>query len=232
MVFSSPEFLFLYLPVTFLLYFMIPPKFLKWRNLVLFVTSLIFYGWGEPLYVFLMIFTILVDYIGGYFVDKYKESDKKRAKWVMIVTIVINLGILGFFKYYDFFADTLRLIPGLGGIPRLGLNLPIGISFYTFQALSYVIDVYRSDAKVQKNPVAFGTYVTLFPQLIAGPIVRYCDVDDMLRERTESVALFASGVRTFLAGLAKKIFLANVAGSMWEAYKIVQIGRASCRERV
>ena len=223
MVFSSLEFLFLYLPVMLLLYFMVPKKHLMWRNLVLLVTSLIFYGWGEPVYVFLMMATIAVDYVCGYLVGIYREDNPKAAKQVLIASIIINLGILGFFKYYNFFIDNLKLIPGLGFLPTLDLELPIGISFYTFQALSYVIDVYRGDGSVQKNVAAFGAYVTLYPQLIAGPIVRYHDVDEMLRKRSETVMLFASGMRTFCAGLAKKILLANVAGQMWNGYLAVPV---------
>ena len=225
MVFSSLEFLFLFLPVTLIMYFLVPPKFLKWRNLVLFVTSLIFYGWGEPIYVFLMLFTIFVDYVCGYYVNKYRDTDTKKAKFVLILSIVINIGLLGFFKYYDFFITNLRVIPGLGNLPLLGLELPIGISFYTFQALSYVFDIYLRTAKVQTNFVSFGSYVTLFPQLIAGPIVRYQDVDDMLRERKETIALAASGIRTFLAGLGKKIFLANMAGQMWTTFSSVPVSQ-------
>ncbi|MHC1696404.1 MAG: MBOAT family protein [Eubacteriales bacterium] len=223
MVFSSLEFLFLYLPVTLLLYFAVPKKYLKWRNVVLLITSLIFYGWGEPVYVFLMISTIIVDYICGYFIDKFLDTQPGKAKGMLIAAIVINLGILGIFKYYDFIVGNLRLLPGLGGLPLLGLELPIGISFYTFQALSYVLDVYRRDARVQKNVATFGAYVTLYPQLIAGPIVRYQDVDDMLRRREESIALFSSGVRTFLAGFAKKILLANIAGQIWSAQSAVPL---------
>ena len=214
MVFSNLEFLFAYLPLTLLVYFVVP---MKWRNVWLLLISLVFYGWGEPVYVFLMIFTIIVDHISGFYVDKYLETDKRKSKHVMIIAIVINLAILGFFKYYDFIAANLRLIPGLGGVPVLGIELPIGISFYTFQSLSYVIDVYRKDARVQKNLASFGAYVTLYPQLIAGPIVRYQDVDDQLREREHSKALFASGVRTFVAGMAKKVLLADVAGKLWES---------------
>lgn len=224
MVFSSLEFLFLYFPITLLLYFLIPPKFLKWRNVILLVMSLIFYGWGEPLYVFLMIFTIIIDYICGYYVDKYRETSPNVSKRILILAVVINLGILGFFKYCDFFITNLRMIPGLENLPLLNIGLPIGISFYTFQALSYVLDVYRLDAKVQKNIASFGAYVTLFPQLIAGPIVRYQDVDDMLRERDENATLFASGIRTLMAGMGKKIILANIAGSMWESYLAVPDG--------
>ena len=218
MVFSSLEFLFLFLTVTLLIYFIVP---LKLRNIVLLLVSLVFYGWGEPVYVFLMIFTIIVDYIFGLLVEKgLKKDDKRFAKRSMVAAIVINLTILGFFKYYDFFVSNLRLIPGLSGLPLLGLSLPIGISFYTFQALSYVIDVYRMDTGAQHNIAAFGAYVTLYPQLIAGPIVRYKDVDDQLIEREHSVPLFAEGVRTFIAGMGKKILLANMAGQLWETLKL------------
>ena len=217
MVFSSLEFLFLFLTSTLLIYFLVP---LKLRNIVLLLFSLVFYGWGEPRYVFLMIFTIIVDYIFGLLVERgLRKDDRKFAKRSMIAAIVINLSILGFFKYYDFFVSNLRLIPGLSDLPLLGIGLPIGISFYTFQALSYVIDVYRMDTGAQKSLAAFGAYVTLYPQLIAGPIVRYKDVDDQLTEREHSIPLFAEGTRTFIAGMAKKILLANMAGQLWETLK-------------
>jgi len=220
MVFSSLEFLYLYLPATLLMYYIVPARYLKWRNVVLFLTGLIFYGWGEPVYVFLMLFTIFVDYLGGYYVDRFRNSGEEgRAKAVLVISIVINISILGFFKYYDFFVSNLRHIPGLENLPLLHLGLPIGISFYTFQALSYVIDVYRRDANVQKNFTSVGAYVVLFPQLIAGPIVRYFDVDEMMRSRKETVALFASGVRTFIAGLAKKVIFANMAGELWAVFR-------------
>ncbi|MBR5453351.1 MAG: MBOAT family protein [Clostridia bacterium] len=211
MVFSSLEFLFLYLPISLIIYFAVPFRI---RNLVLLAVSLLFYGWGEPLYVFLMAGTIAIDYAAGYILEK----NRQRGKLIVALTVVINLLILGFFKYYDFFIENIRLIPGLSGLKPMGLTLPIGISFYTFQALSYVIDVYRGDAKVQKSLAAFGAYVTLFPQLIAGPIVRYKDVDDQLREREHSVCLFASGLRTLIAGLSKKVLLANTAGAMWDSF--------------
>ena len=214
MVFSSLEFIFVFLASVLAVYYLVPPKA---RNIVLLLFSLVFYGWGEPVYVFLMIATITVDYICGYIIGRDLDSKPKRAKVTLIVSIVITLALLGVFKYYDFFAGTLNSLLGRGVFPTLGLTLPIGISFYTFQALSYVIDVYRRDARVQKNIAAFGTYVTLFPQLIAGPIVRYADVDDQLRERTHSLTLFASGCRTFICGLAKKILLANAAGAMWNS---------------
>ena len=219
MVFSSLEFLFVFLPVTLLVYFCVPHKV---RNLVLLLFSLLFYGWGEPLYVFLMIFTIVIDYLGGYFVGRWQDEKPRAAKAVLIASILINLGMLGFFKYYDFFVVNLSRIPWFSSLRPLGLALPIGISFYTFQSLSYVIDVYRRETNAQKNILAFGTYVTLFPQLIAGPIVRYRDVDDQLTCRRESVALFASGVRTFLCGLGKKVLLANAAGQIFDGLKEAQ----------
>ena len=221
MVFSSLEFLLLYLSVTFLIYFAVP---LRARNIVLLAVSLVFYGWGEPKYVFLMMFTIAVDYIFGLLVERARlRRDTRGAKAALIAAIVINLAILGFFKYYNFFVSNLRLIPGLDSIPLLGEGLPIGISFYTFQALSYVIDVYRMDTAAQKNIASFGAYVTLYPQLIAGPIVRYKDVDDQLTVREHSVPLFAEGTRTFIAGLCKKVLLANTAGQLWEYFRDVPV---------
>ncbi len=211
MLFSSLEFLFGFLPITLLLYFLVPRKA---RNLILLIVSLFFYGWGEPRYVFLMIFTILFDYACGFVVGTYREKNDRIARAFLILSIVVSLGFLGFFKYYDFFAANLNRLPFLN-LPLLELSLPIGISFYTFQIMSYVIDVYRGDARMQKNPIMVGAYVTLFPQLIAGPIVRYQDVDDQLSTREESAAKFASGLRTFLAGLGKKVLLANTAGELW-----------------
>ena len=220
MVFSSLEFLLLYLSVTLLIYFTVP---LRARNVVLLAVSLIFYGWGEPRYVFLMVFTIVIDYIFGLAVEKCRENGRtKGAKCVLVAAVIVNLAILGFFKYYNFFVSNLRLIRGLDWLSPLdNLELPIGISFYTFQALSYVIDVYRMDTAAQKNIASFGAYVTLYPQLIAGPIVRYKDVDDQLASREHSIPLFAEGTRTFIAGLCKKVLLANTAGMLWEYFRAV-----------
>jgi len=212
MLFSSLEFLFLYLLITLPLYFILP---LRWRNVALLAVSLVFYGWGEPLYVFLMVFTIALDYFFGMIVGRYREE--KRGRIALGAAICINLAILAFFKYFDFFVINLSKLPFLSGLEPLGIEMPIGISFYTFQALSYVIDVYRGDTAAQKNPVTFGAYVTLFPQLIAGPIVRYKDVEDQLSEREHSVYLAASGARTFMCGLAKKVLIANVAGALWQS---------------
>ena len=215
MLFSSLEFLYLYLPLTLLLYFAVP---LRWRNLVLLAVSLVFYGWGEPVYLFLMVFTIAVDYAAGLLIE-HSGDNRRRARAWLIAAIVINLGLLAFFKYSDFVLDNLRAIPTLSGLPHLGVPLPIGISFYTFQALSYVIDVYRREVAAQRDPVAFGTYVTLFPQLIAGPIVRYSDVDAQLTDRSHSVTMLSGGVRTFICGLAKKVLLANTAGELWASVR-------------
>ena len=207
MVFSSLIFLFAYLAVTLVLYYVVP--FMA-RNAVLFAVSLVFYGWGEPKYIVVMLFSILVAYIFGFFVGKYRESAPKKARTYLIVSVILNLSALLFFKYANFFIENLALIPGLGGLePIEGLKLPVGISFYTFQIMSYTIDVYRGDARVQRRIVPFGTYVTLFPQLIAGPIVRYSDVDEQLTYRKETVDKFASGVQRFCAGLAKKVLLAD-----------------------
>ena len=219
MTFSSLEFIFLYFAVTIMVYFIVPIHF---RNVVLLIVSLAFYGWGEPIYVTIMLVSIIVDYICGYFAGKYREINKKKARRFVIASAMINLSILGFFKYYTFIIQNLQLLPFafLKKIPLLAnIKLPIGISFYTFQTMSYTIDIYRGDAKVQRNIASFGAYVTLFPQLIAGPIVRYQDVDDQLRSRPHNIALFASGMRTFLCGMAKKILLANCAGAMWEGFK-------------
>ncbi|MBR2721438.1 MAG: MBOAT family protein [Clostridia bacterium] len=216
MVFSSLVFLFAYLPLTLLCYYVVPRK---WRNLVLFVVSLAFYGWGEPIYILLMLASVTMAYGFGFFIEKYRETDQKRAKRMMILSIAVNLSFLLFFKYYNFFAANLSLLP-LIHIPTIeGLRLPIGISFYTFQIISYTIDLYRRDCKLQKNYIAFGTYVSLFPQLIAGPIVRYHDVDEQLSGRRETVTDFSLGIRRFCCGLAKKILLGDTLALGYEYYK-------------
>ena len=212
MVFSSLLFLFLYLPIVLILYYICPRK---WRNLLLFVVNLVFYGWGEPVYVTLMIFSTIVDYTCGYFINKYRETNKKKAKIFLVLSVCVNLSLLGFFKYAGFLADTLSYLPFLN-IPSLKIPLPIGISFYTFQTMSYSIDVYRGDAPVQKNIITFGTYVSLFPQLIAGPIVRYKDVAYQLDHRRETLDQFTKGVCVFCVGLAKKVLIANQMGALWD----------------
>ncbi len=211
MVFSSLTFWFFYLPCVLLIYYAVPKKV---RNIALFVVSLFFYGWGEPVLVLLMLFTILVNYVAGLLIDK-STGNRSRQKLWLILSVVINLGLLVFFKYSGMIVETLNLLPFVN-IAFEAPSLPIGISFYTFQAMSYTIDVYKEDTKVQKSPLILGTYVTLFPQLIAGPIVRYKDVEDQMTNRKETIEKFASGVVLFLCGLAKKVLLANQFAAMWQ----------------
>ena len=215
MVFSSLIFLFAYLPLVLGIYYLIPTRF---RNPFLLFANLIFYGWGEPVYILLMGVCTLVNFACGYGIDKYRE-DKRKAKVFLILSIVISLGLLGIFKYTGFVASLLKLLPGLGGIMVPIIPLPVGISFYTFQSMSYTVDVYRRQARVQKNFVSFATYVSLFPQLIAGPIVRYRDVQEQLDERRESLAQFASGIKVFVVGLAKKVLIANALGQVWDVLR-------------
>ena len=210
MVFSSLLFLFYFLPLVLGLYYLVPRPF---KNLILFVMSLLFYAWGEPVYIVLMIFSSVVDYSHGLLIDKYRHSPNK-ARWFVVSSVLINLGLLGFFKYADFFVMNLNALPWFE-ISPLNLPLPIGISFYTFQTMSYSIDVYRGDAPAQRNFIAFAAYVALFPQLIAGPIVRYKTIADQLLGRTESVDQFALGVKRFVTGLGKKVLLANNIGMLW-----------------
>ena len=220
MVFSSLLFLFRYLPFVLVLYFICPKKL---RNLLLFVVSLIFYAWGEPIYVVLMIFSTLVDYTHGLLVAHYKAAGNTRAaKLVVASSMIINLALLGFFKYYDFLAGTVNSLIGTT-LPLTGVALPIGISFYTFQTMSYTIDVYRGDAEPQKNIISFGAYVALFPQLIAGPIVAYKTVADQLNCRHEDTDKFAYGIKRFTAGLGKKVLLANSAGVIWDTIKVMDM---------
>ena len=203
MLFSSIPFLYWFLPAVIICYFLVP-KALK--NTVLLVFSLIFYAWGEPKYVFLMIATIALFYGCGLAIHK-AQTQKWKKVWLS-VSVVTGLGLLAVFKYADFFVSSFNAATGLS-VPLLRLALPIGISFYTFQSLSYTIDVFRGEVPVQKNPISFGAYVTLFPQLIAGPIVRYIDVARELDNRTHSWDDIAQGLRRFLIGLGKKILVAD-----------------------
>ena len=213
MVFSSILFLFYFLPFVLVLYFLSPRKY---KNMVLFLSSLMFYSWGEPKYIWIMIFSTVLDYTCGILVNFYKlKGQLKKSKIWLLVSIVVNLGFLGFFKYSDFIIENLNNLFNLG-IPLLGITLPIGISFYTFQTMSYTIDVYRGDTKVQNNIISFGTYVTLFPQLIAGPIVRYQTVAEEIDNRIESYELFGEGLKRFIIGLGKKVLLANGIGIIWD----------------
>ena len=221
MVFSSLYFLFLYLPIVLFLYYITP---LKWRNLLLLLVNLVFYAWGEPVYILIMFLSIGIDYTHGMLVEKYKRRGNDRgARWAVASSVIFNLALLFFFKYWDFVAGSLQAI-GFSFMPKLGLSLPIGISFYTFQTMSYTIDVYRGDTRAQRSIINFGTFVTLFPQLIAGPIIKYKDLGDQIDQRTCSTDKFASGVQTFMVGMAKKVLIANNVGMLWESYKAMALG--------
>jgi len=212
MLFSSIPFAFYFLPAVLVLYFAVPFRF---KNAVLLAFSLFFYGWGEPVYLILMALSICMGYLFGRLIDKYRGTP--RAKLFMILSVVISLGLLGWFKYADFAVQNLNAL-GLS-LPLPKVALPIGISFYTFQILSYTIDVYRGNVESQKSLVDFGAYVSMFPQLIAGPIVRYSDVVRQLKSRTHSVEKASLGVRRFIVGLAKKVLIANQLGQLVELYR-------------
>lgn len=224
MVFSNSIFLIRFLPAVLLIYFA-APRIL--RNAILFVASLIFYAWGEPVYVVLMIFSTVVDYTHGILVESnLKKGNRARARYFVIESMVINLALLGFFKYADFLIGNVNALFG-SEIPLLHLALPIGISFYTFQTMSYTVDVYRGQAKVQRNIISFGAYVALFPQLIAGPIVQYKTVAEELDSRKENCDLFASGVMKFMCGFGKKVLLANNIGMLWDTVSSMAPGDTS-----
>lgn len=209
MVFSSVIFLFLFLPFVLILHFTVPFKF---KNIILLIFSLIFYAWGEPRYVFLMILSILINYGYGIWIDRTGNSDKKRV-YILASAITVNIGLLGFFKYANFAVDVvnsaLHTNFHLQAIP-----LPIGISFYTFHALSYLIDIYRRQEQGQRNLFKLSLYITFFPQLVAGPIIRYNDVAKQLNQRLFSSAKFVDGIQRFILGLSKKILLANPLGAV------------------
>lgn len=210
MIFSSLTFLLLFLPVVLIAYFAMPNRTLK--NLILFSASILFYAWGEPIYVVLILFSTLNDYVFSLMVQKEKDNgNSKKAKGYFVTSLVINIGILSFFKYSGFVISNLNNILGMS-IPSHDLPLPIGISFYTFQTMSYSIDVYFGHIKAQKRFLTLATYVALFPQLIAGPIVRYITVEDELENRKESLELAANGARRFIIGLGKKVIIANQMG--------------------
>ena len=221
MVFSTPIFLFYFLVLTLLVYYLVPRKL---RNGVLLISSLFFYYWGEQLYVSIMFLSTAIDYVHGLLVERCKARDNDRgARMAVASSIVFNLALLLFFKYWDFLAGSLQAV-GLTFMPVLNIHLPIGISFYTFQTMSYTIDVYRGDTRAQRSIINFGTFVTLFPQLIAGPIIKYKDLGDQIDQRTCSTDKFASGVQTFMVGMAKKVLIANNVGMLWESYKAMALG--------
>ena len=212
MLFSSISFLYYFLPCVLVLYFLVPRHF---KNVILLITSLYFYAWGEPRLVLLMLVTIAIGYVLGILIEK----DAEHKKLYLILAIVSFLGALAYFKYANFFVDNFNQVTGLS-IPLVRVALPIGISFYTFQILSYNIDVYRGEVKAQRNPIDLAAYITMFPQLIAGPIVRYKDVAVQLESREHNISKVADGIRRFVFGLSKKILIANVLGEMCEGFRL------------
>ena len=213
MLFSSIPFLYYFLPVVLILYFLAPKKL---KNVVLLASSLVFYGWGEPKYVVLMIASIVIGYVSGLMIEAFNQ--KKAAKAFLILSVIINLGFLGYFKYTDFFIENFNAVTGMS-VPLLRIALPIGISFYTFQILSYTVDVYRGDVPAQKNFINLAAYITMFPQLIAGPIVRYSHIAKELEHRVHSFENFSLGIRRFVLGLGKKILIANTLGELCDIFK-------------
>ena len=225
MVFSSLFFLYIFLPVSLLLYFVMPT--LKWKNIILMILSLLFYAWGEPVWVLLLIFSALMDYVNGLIIGRYRGQ--WQAKAALVASLVGNLGILCAFKYMRFFLDNLGLLIGTH-IPGMEFALPIGISFYTFQTLSYTLDVYKDEVPVQKSFSDFLLFVSLFPQLIAGPILRYAEIDAQLRDRRTTWDGFARGITRFCCGLGKKILIANYAGAVAERLLGGELSRLSGAE--
>lgn len=216
MLFSSIPFLYYFLPCVLLVYFAAPKKL---KNSVLLLASLFFYGWGEPKYLLLMLFSIMQGYIFGLLIEKSRE--RRSGKVCLAAGVVLSLAMLAYFKYADFMIANLNALTGLS-VPLLKIALPIGISFYTFQIVSYLIDVYRGEVPAQRNFVDLAAYIAMFPQLIAGPIVRYSDIAAQLGSRTHTCAGAAYGVRRFVIGLSKKILIANLLGSLASAYKTTQ----------
>lgn len=222
MVFSSLLFMFVFLPLIIFIYY-ISPRFL--RNLILIIASLIFYAWGEPIYIGIMLFTAVFDFTNGLLIEKFREK-KSISRMVLIGSLTVNLGILSFFKYYGFFASNINSFFHLN-LAFSNLPLPLGISFYSFQSMSYVVDVYLGKVKAQKNVIVYGTFVTMFPQLVAGPIVKYVDISKQIEKRKESLNLFGEGAELFILGLAKKVLLGNNIGALWSTIKALPMTEIS-----
>ena len=222
MVFSSLTFLFVFLPIVLLIYY-ISPRPLK--NFVILLFSLIFYAWGEPKFIFLIILSILINYIGALQIVK-NSSDTEKRKFIFITLLLIDISILFFFKYYGFIISSIGSLFGIDLVIR-DIPLPLGISFYTFQQISYIIDVYTKKTKVQKNLINFAAYITMFPQLIAGPIVKYNDIEGQLKNRNENLTQFSSGVHRLIIGLGKKVLLANSIGAIWSEIKVIPLNEIS-----
>ncbi len=213
MIFSSIPFLYYFLPVVLLLYFLVPKRL---KNLVLLLSSLFFYGWGEPKYVVIMVISIVVGFVLGHLIEVFRG--KGLSKVFLILSVISAICMLGYFKYMDFFITNINAVTGLS-LPLLKITLPIGISFYLFQILSYTVDVYRGTVPAQKNIIHFGAYVSCFPQLIAGPIVRYSDIAEQLSSRTHTFEKTAYGIRRFIMGLSKKVLLANALGELCDIFR-------------
>lgn len=222
MVFSSLTFLFAFLPITLLVYYLVPKKA---QNVVILISGLIFYAWGEPIYVLAMIASTFIDYTAGLLIAKYDNKPKIRTA-CLIVSLVMNLGLLGTFKYLGFLIESANAWFGLA-IPNPNLPLPIGISFFTFQSMSYTIDLYRRNIKVQKNAVSFIAFVTLFPQIVAGPIVRYEDIQNEIDNRSITEKMIGDGISRFIVGLGKKVLIANNIGALWDSVKAMEYGELS-----
>ncbi len=214
MVFSDSVFLFMFLPLTLAVYYAVPFAF---KNTVLFLTGLLFYAWGEPVYVLIMLLSTAIDYCAGRLMDRF-DSNKNIRKATLLVSVVMNLSLLGIFKYGSFFIGSVNGIFG-SAIPDPGLPLPIGISFFTFQSMSYTIDLYRRNIKVQKNFIDFAAFVTMFPQIVAGPIVRYEDVSAQLTCRRIDLRSMSDGITRFVCGMCKKVLIANSIGALWTDVK-------------
>lgn len=216
MLFSSITFLYFYLPLVLCIYFIAPKKL---KNFILLIASLVFYAWGEPRYVLIMLLSILLALVWGILIEKYRGQ--VLSKFFLGLSVFSSLGMLMLFKYADFFIYNINQVTGLS-LGLLRLTLPIGISFYTFQILSYTVDVYRGEVKAQKNLITLGTYIALFPQLIAGPIVRYSEIKKQLEERKHSIEGINTGIKRFIVGLSKKVIIANQLGELCELFKASQ----------
>lgn len=234
MVFSTSIFIYLFLPITLIIYYLMPKK---GKNLIILLSGLLFYSWGEPIYVIVMLISTMIDYFAGLIMNHF-EGRKVPRRICLIVSIVMNLGLLGIFKYSGFIAENINAIAGTQiidinnmnffGIEYLPMNmLPIGISFFTFQSMSYTIDLYLGNVKVQKNPISFAAFVTLFPQIVAGPIVRYDDVAKELDDRSITIDLIYDGIVKFIIGLSKKVLIANSIGALWTSIKATDIANVS-----
>ena len=210
MVFSSIMFIFRFLPIMFIIYYLTPNKF---KNLSLLILSLVFYSWGEPKYFIIMLLSIGVDYSISIFIEKYREK-KIITKVLLFCSLIFNLGMLILFKYLNFFIENINLVLGTS-LSLIYLTLPLGISFYTFQTMSYTIDVYRGKIKAERNIINFGAYVCLFPQLIAGPIVKYSEIKNELKNRKIKVNQVEEGITEFIIGMGKKVLIANNIGLLW-----------------